>query len=88
MTFSEMFGEQDVRTFQEQRDEVVAIVSSATNLDGADKSLRPFVERMRVAANEQEFDSAFDSLVSSISAPPPRHAAARRQMSHRRTINV
>lgn len=88
MTFSEMFGEQDARTFQERRDEVVAIVSSATNLDGADKDLRPFVEQMCVAVDEREFDSAFDLLVSSISTTAPLHAPARRQPSRRRIINV
>ncbi len=64
MTFSQMFGDQDVRSFQERRDEVVAIVSSATNLDGADKDLRPFVEQMCVAASEAEFDSPFDLLAT------------------------
>jgi hypothetical protein len=80
-----MFGDQDVRSFQERRDEVVAIVSSATNLDSADKDLRPLVEQMRVAVSETEFDSAFDLLVSSISTTPPPHVHARRQGSHRKT---
>lgn len=66
MTLDEMFTDQDVRSFEERRDEVVAIVSAATDFAGADRGLRSFFETMCRASDERQFEGAFEALVSSI----------------------
>ena len=40
MNLSEMFGDDDSRTFEERRSEVVAIVRSAADFGGADRGLQ------------------------------------------------
>jgi hypothetical protein len=70
MTYTEMFAGQEDRTFEQRRDEVVALLSSATDLRGADRGLRSLVDRLGVAHDEREFDVAYDELVSSIGQSP------------------
>jgi hypothetical protein len=72
MGLSEMFVDQDVETFEQRRDEVVALIGSATDLAGPDQDLRSLVERIGSASDEREFDSAFDQLVSTICESAPR----------------
>jgi hypothetical protein len=75
-TLTEMYSDQDSRTFEERRDEVFAIVSSATDLAGVDRGLSAIVTRLGVAADESEFDLAFGDLVSAIKGTPlPADAA-------------
>jgi len=66
MTLAEMFAEQDARTFEERRAEVVAIVSSAADFAGADYGLRAMYQHMCDAHDEREFDETFDQLVASM----------------------
>ena len=73
MTLAEMFAEQDARTFEEQRAEVVAIVSSAADFAGADYGLRAMFQHMCAADDEREFDEAFDKLVASLSENTTRY---------------
>jgi hypothetical protein len=75
MTLAEMFADQDELTFQQRRDEVVALVSSATDLVGADHGLRAFFDAMCRASDEREFDDAFDTLVTSIESTSLRASA-------------
>ncbi len=70
MNLSEMFTEEDTRSFEERRDEVIALVIQATDLCGRDQYLRRAVHRCRKAHNEQEFDQAYESLVTAISSAP------------------
>jgi hypothetical protein len=81
MTLSEMFTDQDIRTFEQRRDRVVSIVQEATNLMGADQDLRWFVDSVSTARSETEFEAAFDVLMSAISdsrlQPVPAPASRR-----------
>lgn len=70
MTLSDMFSDQDNRTFEERRDEVVALVIEATDLGGPEQHLRQAVRRCRRASSETEFDQAYESLVGAISRAP------------------
>ncbi len=70
MTLSEMFTEEDTRSFEERRDEVISLVIQATDLSGGEQYLRRAVHRCRRAHTEQEFDQAYESLVSAISTAP------------------
>jgi hypothetical protein len=65
-TLTEMFADQDALTFEQRRDEVLAIVSSATDLAGVDRGLTAIVDRLGVASDEREFDVAFGDLVTAI----------------------
>jgi hypothetical protein len=65
-----MFAEDETRTFEQKRDEVLALVSQAANLEGPDQYLRRAVHRCRRARNAQEFDEAYESLVEAIVAAP------------------
>ena len=67
MKLAEMYGEQDTRTFEERRAEVVAIVRSAADFEGTDAGLRSIFLAMSEAETELEFDQAFNSLVASLS---------------------
>jgi hypothetical protein len=73
MNLSEMFGDDDPRTFEERRAEVVAIVRSASDFAGADRGLQALFLAMSEADNEQEFSRAFDTLVSSLSKNTARY---------------
>ncbi len=73
MRLSEMYGEQDTRTFEERRAEVVAIVRSAADFEGTDAGLRSIFLAMSQAETELEFDQAFNSLVSSLSENTARY---------------
>ena len=73
MTLAEMFAEQEARTFEEQRAEVVAIVSSAADFAGADYGLRAMFQHMCAAHDEREFDEALDKLVASLSESTTRY---------------
>jgi len=73
MTLAEMFAEQDARTFEERRAEVVAIVSSAADFAGADYGLRALFQHMCAADDEREFDETFDKLVESLSENTTRY---------------
>jgi hypothetical protein len=70
MTLREMFSEDDDRSFEERRDEVLSLVLEATDLSGQDHYLRRSVHRCRRAATEREFDLAYETLVSEISQAP------------------
>jgi hypothetical protein len=65
-----MFTEEDTRSFEQRRDEVIAIVIQATDLGGREQYLRRAVRRCRNAHTEQQFDRAYESLVDAISAVP------------------
>jgi hypothetical protein len=67
MMLSQMFVDQEAETFEQRRDEVVSIISAATDLAGAERGLRPFVEHLCAAADEHEFDDAFVQLVDRLS---------------------
>jgi hypothetical protein len=71
MTLSEMFVGQDVHTFEQRRDEVVAIVSSAVDLAGVDRGLTAIMDRLTTAADEAEFDELFDEVISGIQEKTP-----------------
>ena len=73
MNLSEMFGDDDPRTFEERRAEVIAIVRSAADFAGADRGLQALFLAMSEAENEKEFSSAFDTLVSSLSENTARY---------------
>jgi len=62
-TLTEMFIDQDARTFEERRAEVVAIARSATDFAGTDEGLRSIFRALSDAQDEQEFDEAYDELV-------------------------
>ena len=66
MMLADMYVDQDTQTFEQRRDEVVAIVSSATDLAGVDRGLSDIVARLGIAADESEFDRAFGQLVVAI----------------------
>lgn len=70
MTLSDMFTEEDTRSFEERRDEVISLVIQATDLDGREQYLRRAVRRCSKAHTEQEFDRAYESLVDAISSAP------------------
>lgn len=70
MTLSDMFTEEDTRSFEERRDEVIALIIQATDLGGREQYLRRAVHRCRRAHTEQEFDEAYQSLVNAILSAP------------------
>ena len=67
MNLSEMFGDDDPRTFEERRSEVVAIVRSAADFTGADRGLRAIFLAMSEADDEKTFNDAYERLVTSLS---------------------
>jgi len=73
MTLAEMFAEQDARTFEEQRAEVVAIVRSAADFAGADYGLRALFQQMCASSDEKDFEEAYDRLVLSLSENTTRY---------------
>ena len=56
MKLAQMFSDQDTRTFEERRAEVVAIVSSAADFAGADHGLRATFQHM-CDANDENWNS-------------------------------
>jgi hypothetical protein len=72
MTLSDMYADQDAETFEQRRDEVVAIVSSALDLAGADRGLSAIMRRLTIATDESEFDEAFDAIVSGVRGTTPQ----------------
>jgi len=70
VTLREMFTEEDSRSFEERRDEVISLLVQATDLDGHERYLRRAVHRCRRASTEGEFDQAYESLVTTISTAP------------------
>ena len=73
MRLSEMYGDQDPRTFEERRAEVVAIVRSAADFEGTDSGLRSIFLAMTQAEDESAFDQAFNSLATSLSENSARY---------------
>ena len=73
MKLAEMFLDQDTRTFEERRAEVVAIVRSAADFAGAENGLRALFQHICEAEDEQEFDVAFDALTTSLSENATRY---------------
>jgi hypothetical protein len=73
MKLSEMYREEDSRTFEERRAEVVAIVRSAADFAGADYGLRDIFLAMSQADNETAFDEAFGELATSLSENTSRY---------------
>ncbi len=67
MTLEQMFTDQDDLTFENRRDEVISIVSAATDLAGAERNLRPFVDQLCAAVDERQFDDAYAQLVDRLS---------------------
>jgi hypothetical protein len=65
-----MFTEEDARSFEERRDEVISLVIEATDLSGREQYLRRAVHRCRKAPNEGAFDRAYETLVTTISSAP------------------
>jgi hypothetical protein len=62
MTLSEMFTDEEWRTFEQRRDVVVSLVEEATDLQGVDVVFQGIVERVRSASSELEFDDAYEVL--------------------------
>ena len=73
MKLDEMFSDQDTRTFEERRAEVVAIVRSAADFAGADFGLRAMFQHMCDAHDEKEFDIAYNRLAASLSENTARY---------------
>jgi hypothetical protein len=73
MNLSEMFDDDDPRTFEERRAEVVAVVRSAADFAGADRGLQALFLAMSEASNEPAFDEAFGTLASSLSENTVRY---------------
>jgi hypothetical protein len=71
MTLSEMFVDQEAQTFEQRRDEVVEIMSSALDLAGVDRGLATIMRRLAIASDETEFDVAFDEIVSGVRETTP-----------------
>jgi hypothetical protein len=67
MKLSEMYSDQDPRTFEERRAEVVALVRSASDFAGADHGLRAIFVAMSKADDENDFNQCFESLVEALS---------------------
>jgi hypothetical protein len=65
-----MFADDETRSFEQQRDEVLALVAQAADLDGPDQYLRRAMHRCRRAHNAEEFDDAYESLVEAIVTAP------------------
>jgi hypothetical protein len=65
-----MFSEDDARSFEQRRDEVLALVIEATDISGPEQYLRRSIRRCRRASTEQKFDRAYESLVAAISEAP------------------
>ena len=70
VTLNEMFTDENSRTFEQRRDEVVSIVEGATDLQGADEVFGGIVERVRAAGSENEFNDAFEVLEWAMSEIP------------------
>ena len=70
MTLREMFSDEDARSFEQRRDEVVSLLVQATDLSGRDQYLRRAVHRCRRAHSEREFDQAYKTVVSAIATAP------------------
>jgi hypothetical protein len=76
MKLSEMYGDQDTRTFEERRAEVVSIIRSAADFEGAESGLRAIFLTMSAADDEPSFDAAFEALASSLSENATRYLQA------------
>ena len=72
--YSDMFADQDDQPFEQRRDEVVAIVNSALDLAGIDRGLVAILHRLTTATDENEFDEAFDKIVTGIREMTPQLA--------------
>ena len=68
-----MYGDQDTRTFEERRAEVVAIVREAADFEGTDSGLRSIFLAMSQAEDESAFDQAYNSLTTSLSENSARY---------------
>ena len=73
MKLSDMYSDEDPRTFEERRAEVVALVRSAADFAGADYGLRDIFLVMSKADDEKGFDEAFERLVASLSENSTRY---------------
>jgi hypothetical protein len=73
MKLSEMYGDEDSRSFEERRAEVVALVRSAADFAGADYGLRDIFVAMSKADDEKDFDQAFETLVEALSENATRY---------------
>ena len=73
MKLSEMYGEEDPRSFEERRAEVVAIIRAAADFAGADYGLRDIFLAMSRADDEKAFNEAFDILAASLSENTTRY---------------
>jgi hypothetical protein len=68
-----MFDDDDPRSFEERRAEVVAVVRSAADFAGADRGLQALFLSMSEATNEKAFNQAFDTLAASLSENTVRY---------------
>ena len=73
MKLSDMYSDEDPRTFEERRVEVVALVRSAADFAGADYGLRDIFLAMSKADDEKGFNEAFERLVASLSENATRY---------------
>jgi len=73
MRLSEMYDDEDQRTFEERRAEVVDIIRAAADFAGADYGLRGIFLAMSEADDETAFDEAFDTLAASLSENTARY---------------
>ena len=73
MKLSEMYGDEDPRTFEERRAEVVALVRSAADFAGADYGLRSIFLAMSKADDENAFNESFEPLVEALSENTARY---------------
>jgi hypothetical protein len=73
MKLSDMYSDEDPRTFEERRAEVVALVRSAADFAGADYGLRDIFLAMSKADDEKGFNEAFERLVASLSENATRY---------------
>ena len=70
VTLNETFTEEETRSFEERRDEVIALVIQASNLNGREHQLPSAVHRCRRAHTERQFDQAYESLVEALTSAP------------------
>jgi hypothetical protein len=73
MKLSEMYGDEDSRSFEERRAEVVALVRSAADFAGADYGLRDIFAAMSRADDENDFNQAFETLAEALSENATRY---------------
>jgi hypothetical protein len=67
-----MFVDQEALSFEQRRDEVVSIMRATVDLAGVDRGLTSIMRRLTAASDENEFDEAFDEIVTGIRDTTPQ----------------